>query len=123
MKGQLGPLVVGSDQIVSPHSGGWWAFLGDPRSDTTGKRVKREVIIKGEPEHTGEGNDREKRRRRDPASLDLSERLDRDASSRCHFTEACRSARVAQNGTEASTAFDFPRLQRVSDHAHMIIPV
>ena len=123
MKGQLGPLVVGSDQIVSPHSGGWWVFLGDPRSDAIGKRVKREVIVKGEPENTGEGNDREERRRRDPAGFDLAERLDRYASCRCHFTEACRSARIAQNGTEASTAFDLPGLQRVSDHARMIIPV
>ena len=58
-----------------------------------------------------------------PSGFDLAERLHRDASRRCHFAESCRPPCIAQNGTEASTAFDLPRLQRVSDHAHMIIPV
>ncbi len=97
---------------------------GSPRPDVIGKRVNREVIIEGEPENArarattvknaGVGI---------PAGFDLAERLHRDASRRCHFTQACLAPCIAQNGTEAPAAFDLPRLQWVSDHARMIIPV
>ncbi len=115
-------MAAGSGQIVSPYSG-VVGVLGGPRSGATGQRVKREVIVKGEPEDTGEGKDREERRRGDPPGFNLAERLDRDAGRRCHYAEGRRPACGAEDGTEASTAFDLPWLQRVSDHARMIIPV
>jgi hypothetical protein len=97
--------------------------LGSPRSGAIGKPVKTEVIVKGEPKNPGQGDDREERWRRDPAGFDLAERLDRDASCRRHFPQACWPACITQKGTEASTAFDLPGLQRISNHARMIIPV
>ena len=97
--------------------------LGSPRSGAIGKPVKTEVIVKGEPKNPSKGDNREERRRRDPTGFDLAERLDRYASCRCHFTQTCLPACITQSGTEASTAFDLPGLQRVSNHARMIIPV
>jgi hypothetical protein len=113
----------GTCSVRSIYSGECVGGLGSPRSGAIGKPVKTEVIVKGEPKDPGQGDDREERRRRDPAGFDLAERLDRDASCRRHLTQACRPACITQNGTEAPTAFDLPGLQPVSNHARMIIPV